>query len=107
MQVATLGAVDGQLDRFAEEMAADSEAQRAAMRSLLSDEARRAEGAVSEVLQLSNLGGLTPYVFGSKGDSADLPIAQVGPPSFFPFGFCERVSFGVGTRVDSHLDAAG
>ena len=73
-----MSAVAGQLERFGDGMRADSEAQRAVMRRLLTDEAKRAEGAVANVLQLSNAGGLASYVFGSKSkDTSDMPIARV------------------------------
>lgn len=77
LQLAAVRAVSGQLERFGGGMRADSEAQRAVMRGLLREEAARAEAAVTEVLQPSNVGTLAAYVFGSKGSSADLPVAQV------------------------------
>jgi hypothetical protein len=76
--VANLTAIEGQLDRFGNEMKADSEAQRVAMRELLQVQSSRAEQAVGEVLQLSNLSGLTVYIFGGKAeDSSDMPLARV------------------------------
>jgi hypothetical protein len=78
VQLAVLQGVDGQLERFAASMMADSEAQRAVMKGLLLGRACREEEAVKSVLQLSNVTNLSAYVFGSKNvSSAELPVAQV------------------------------
>lgn len=68
-------AVDGQLDRFATAMGADSVAQRARARAMLQAQSAAAESAVGATLQLSNLGALTSYLTG--GDAGKLPIAEV------------------------------
>ena len=78
LQLAAVRAVSGQLERFGGGMAADSEAQRSVMRGLLEEEAQRAEAAVAEVLQPSNVGALAAYVFGGKKEKgSDMPVAQV------------------------------
>ena len=70
-------AVGQQVARFRRDMGKDGAAQRAVLRRALQDASARAERAVNDTLQLSNLSTLSAYAFADKSQSAGtMPLAQ-------------------------------
>lgn len=78
VQVAAVRAVATQVAKFRRGMDDDSATQRASVRSALQVAASRSSAAISDLLQLRNLGSLSGYVLGdASANTADSPIVTV------------------------------